>query len=253
MNREQAIAHLDEQGYVILEGALTPDQANQLRDRSAELIAQERTELITQERAASDEYIYMDGKSQRVWNLVNKGRIYEEMIQHPRVLELQEYLLGDDCILSSFTVNLIGPGSAAGRWHNDSPPLGTFPDPLPSNALCANTIYVLDDFTQENGATWMVPDSHKRSHRPEPQGQYDDGIQLAAHKGDIVVFNGGTWHASGANHTANERMILLGFFCRSFAKPQQDGFRLAEPELVERATPTLKRLLGFESQSGLRT
>ena len=50
-----------------------------------------------------------------MWSLVNKGRINEEMIQHPRVLELQEYLLGDDCILSSFTVNFIGPGSAAGR------------------------------------------------------------------------------------------------------------------------------------------
>jgi len=245
MNSKEAIAHLDEHGYVVLEGALTPDQANQLRDRSAE--------LVNQEREAGGEYVYLDDKSQRVWNLVNKGRIYEEMLQHTRVLELQEYLLGDDCILSSFTVNLIGPGSDGGRWHSDSPPLGTFPDPLPPKAFCANTIYVLDDFTPENGATWMVPGSHRRSHRPEPQGEYDDGIQLAAHKGDIVVFNGGTWHASGANHTASERMILLGFFCRSFAKPQQDLFRLAQPELVERATPTLKRLLGFESQSGLRT
>ena len=47
-------------------------------------------------------------------------------------------------------------------------------------------------------------------------------------------------------------MILLGFFCRSFMKPQQDQFRLASPEVVERATPTLKRLLGFDSQSGMR-
>ena len=48
-------------------------------------------------------------------------------------------------------------------------------------------------------------------------------------------------------------MILLGFFCRSFIKPQQDQFRLASSEVADRATPTLKRLLGFESQSGLRT
>ena len=43
-------------------------------------------------------------------------------------------------------------------------------------------------------------------------------------------------------------MILLGFFCRSFLKPQQDNIKLAQPEVVERATPTLKRLLGFDSQ-----
>ena len=108
------------------------------------------------------------------------------------MLELQEYLLGDDCILSSFTVNLIGPASQAGRWHYDSPPLGSFPAPLPSCAFCANTIYVLDDFTPQN-------------------------------------------------------------FCRSFTKPQQDMFRLAQVEVVERATPTLKRLLGFDAQSGMRT
>ena len=245
MNRDEAIAHLDEHGYVVLEGALTQDQATALRDRSAELIAAEK--------AAGGEHVYLDDKSQRVWNLVNKGEIYEEMIQHPRVLELQEYLLGDDCILSSFTVNLIGPGSPAGRWHFDSPPLGNFPEPLPSTAFCANTIYVLDDFTPKNGATWLVPGSHTRGYGPEPKKEYGDAIQLAAHKGDMVVFNGATWHASGANHSERERMILLGFFCRSIIKPQQDAFRLAQPEVVERATQTLKRLLGFDSQSGMRT
>ena len=250
MNREEAIGHLDEHGYVRLEQALTPEQAQALRERSTELIAAERE---PGEREADDAYVYLDGNAQRVWNLVNKGRIYEEMIQHPRVLELQEQLLGDDCILSSFTINLIGPGSEAGRWHNDSPPLGGFPDPLPEQARCANTIYALDDFTPENGATWVVPSSHRRCCAPDEAGQYDDGIQLEARMGDIVVFHGATWHRSGANATDRERMILLGFFCRAFAKPQQDGFRLAQPEVIERATPPLKRLLGFDSQSGLRT
>ena len=48
-------------------------------------------------------------------------------------------------------------------------------------------------------------------------------------------------------------MILLGFFCREFMRPQQDQFKLARPEVVARATPTLKRLLGFAAQSGMRT
>ena len=101
MTIDDAKAHIDEYGYAVLKEALTADQANALRDRSAELIAQER--------AAGGEHVYLDGSAQRVWNLVNKGRIYEEMIQLPQVLALQEYLLGDNCILSSFTVNHIGP------------------------------------------------------------------------------------------------------------------------------------------------
>lgn len=243
MTTADAKAHLDEYGYAVLKGALTEDQANALRARSAELIAAER--------AAGGEHLYLDDRAQRVWNLVNKGRIYEEMIQLPQVLALQEYLLGDNCILSSFTVNLIGPSAPAGRLHLDFP-LGSFPQPPPSIALCANTIYVLDDFAPKNGATQIVPGSYKRGCPPDPEKEYDDAIQLDAQKGDIVVFHGATWHGSGANHTEQERMILLGFFCRSFMKPQQDQFKLARPEVVARATPTLKRLLGFEAQSGMR-
>lgn len=243
MNIDDAKAHIDEYGYAVLAQALTPVQANALRDRSAELIAAER--------AAGGEHIYLDSRAQRVWNLVNKGRIYEEMIQLPQVLALQEHLLGDNCILSSFTVNLIGPGAPAGRLHIDFP-LGSFPQPPPAIALCANTIYVLDDFAPENGATHIVPGSYKRGCPPAAEKEYADVVQLAARKGDIVVFHGATWHGSGANRTERERMILLGFFCRSFVKPQQDQFKLARPEVVARATPTLKRLLGFESQSGMR-
>ena len=81
MTKEEAVAELDERGFAVLKEALTPDQANALRDCSVELAAEER--------AAGSEHIYHDGKSQRVWSLVNKGRIYEEMLQLPQVLELQ--------------------------------------------------------------------------------------------------------------------------------------------------------------------
>ena len=54
--------------------------------------------MIEAERPGG-ENVYLDGKSQRVWNLVNKGRIYEEILEHARVLDMQEYLLGDDCII----------------------------------------------------------------------------------------------------------------------------------------------------------
>ena len=244
MTKEDSIGQLDEHGFVVLEGALTPDQAAALRDRSAELAAEER--------AAGGEHVYHDGKSQRVWGLVNKGRIFEQMIQLPQVLELQEHLLGEDCVLSSFTINLIGPGAPAGALHADYP-LARFPKPLPLGAFYANTIYVLDDFTADNGATLMVPGSYKRGCGPDPEQEHGDVVKITAHKGDIVVFHGATWHASGANNSQRERMILLGFFCRSFIKPQQDNFKLVHPQVVERSTPTLKRLLGYDCQPGLRT
>lgn len=242
--KEELIAHLDEHGYVILEGALTADEVDALRKRSIELAIKEREE--------GGKYIYLDGKSQRVWNLVNKGQIFEEMIQHPQVLEFQEYLLGNDCILSSFTVNFIGPGSPASALHIDYP-LGRLPTPLPSFALCANSVYLLDDFTLENGATRVVPASHKRGYGPKPGEEYSDITQVTGKKGDVVIIHGSLWHSSGENRTERERIALLGFFCRSFMKPQQDHLKIVLPEVIERASPTLKRLLGLNSLPNLNS
>ena len=111
-DKAELFAHLDEYGYVVLERVLTADQVGVLKERSVELAKKER-ELGAQ--------LYLDNKSQRVWNLVNKGKAFAEMIQHPSVLEFQEYLLGQNCTLSSFTVNLIGSGSPAAGLHIDYP------------------------------------------------------------------------------------------------------------------------------------
>ena len=84
-SKEELFAHLDEHGYVVLKEVLTTNQVSALKERSVKLIEKER-ELGAQ--------LYLDNRSQRVWNLVNKGEIFADMIQHPLVLEFQEYLLG---------------------------------------------------------------------------------------------------------------------------------------------------------------
>ena len=232
-------AHLNEYGFVLLENAITTAQADALRDRSMA--------LAEQERKASGEHVYLDDKAQRVWNLVDKDELFENAIQYPRMLNGIEYLLGEDCTLSSFTVNIIGPGAPEGGLHIDHP-LGGMPTPRPSFALSANSVWFLDDFTLENGATRCVPGSHRRLEAiPEPGVKYDDGVQITGPKGSVMIINGSLWHASSANHTDRARVCLLGFFCRAFMKPQQDQQKIVSSDVIARATPTLKRLLGFDS------
>ena len=106
-------AHLDEHGFVLLENTITTAQADALRQRSMALAEQEREVL--------GEHVYLDDKAQRVWNLVDKDELFENAIQYPRMLNGIESLLGEDCTLSSFTVNIIGPGAPDGGLHIDHP------------------------------------------------------------------------------------------------------------------------------------
>ena len=236
-------AFLEEHGYVMLPDILTLDEAADVR---AVVMA-----LADAERAADPEHVYIDGKAQRVWNLVNKGEVFERLVQHPRTLGAQEGLLSADCTLSSFTANVIGPGSPAGGIHMDSP-LTNVPAPLPQYALVANSVWLLDDFTEENGATYVVPGS-QRLGRPPTAYDEPQPIQLTGRAGSVAIIHGSIWHGSAANTTDRHRVCLLGFHCRAVLKPQQNQVALATPGVLERATPVMRRLLGFDSQSGERT
>jgi len=230
---------LDEDGFVLLENVITTDEADALRDLLMSLAAQDRD--------AGRRYTYLGEGAQRVWNLVNKGELFERAIQHPRVLAAMAYLLGEDCTLSSFTVNIIRPGASDGGLHIDYP-LTRLPTPRPWFPIVANSVWFLDDFTRENGATSCIPGSHRRLEAlPAPGVEYDDEVQVTGPKGSVLIMNGAVWHGSSANRTDQARVALLGFFCRAIMKPQQDHFTLVSQEVIARATPTLKRLLGFNS------
>lgn len=234
--------NLDKNGYLKLENVFDEVEAIKLYEAAMELDRREREE--------GKGFLYLEDRAQRVWNLVNKNRVFEEAIQHPRILEWQEYLLGKDCILSSLTVNRIGPGAPPGM-HIDYP-LSSLPEPLPAFALCANSVFLLTDFTEENGATRVVPGSHLRGRKPGPDEKFEDSIPLLGKKGDVVIIHGTIWHGNGTNHTNDSRVALLGFFCRSFMKPQQDHIKIVSQDVVQRASPILKRLLGYDSQPNLR-
>lgn len=231
---------LDTEGYLLLESLIPPLVVSDLRDRALELAATEQ--------AADKGHRYMANETaQRVWNLVNKGEMFEDTIQHPKLLAAMGHLLGDDCILSSFTANILYPGAPDEGVHIDYP-LSGLPTPRPHFPLVANSVWFLDDFTVENGATSCVPRSHHRLEKlPVPGVEYSDEVQICGPRGSVLLLNGATWHGSSANRSEAPRVGLLGFFARSILKPQQAHLDLVSDAVIARATPTLKRLLGFNS------
>ena len=95
---------LDTDGFLLLESLIPSDTTAELRERALTLAAAEQ-------KAGKSHTYLANGSAQRVWNLINKGEIFEEAIQHPKMLAAMAYLLGSDCTLSSFTVNVLYPGA----------------------------------------------------------------------------------------------------------------------------------------------
>jgi ectoine hydroxylase-related dioxygenase (phytanoyl-CoA dioxygenase family) len=230
---------LDTLGYVVVENVLDPDTLSHVRDRVEYLYALEG-------ELAGSEFRFEPG-SRRLANLVDKGEIFERLVAISRILELVAHVLGDRLKLSSFNARSANPLS------NEAQPLHCDAGALPDAAgfwVC-NTIWLLDDFTLENGATRIIPGSQNWSQLPQnvlvdPTAPHSQEVLVTAPAGAVVVMNTHAWHGGTANRSTYHRRALHAFYCR-FDKPQQQyQKRLLRPETQARLSPELRRVLALD-------
>ncbi len=230
---------LDTLGYVVVEGVLDPGMLEQVRARVEELYAAEGEN-------AGAEFRKEEG-SRRLANLVDKGKIFEQLVMVPRITELVSHVLGERFKLSSFNARSANPySSEAQPLHCDA---GALPDE--QGYWVCNTIWLLDDFTSENGATRVIPGSQKWAALPQneladPVAPHPQEVLLTAPAGSVVVMNTHAWHGGTANRTAHHRRALHAFYCR-FDKPQQQyQKKLLRPETQVHLAPELRKLLALD-------
>jgi hypothetical protein len=204
---------LDERGYVRLFGFIAAERRRRLADRIAALFAEEG-------EAAGSEWKREVG-ARRLANLADKGEVFVECVVDPEVLAHVGHVLGDRFKLSSLNARSAEPRSdEAQPLHVDS---GALPDERGSS-VC-NTVWLLDDFTPENGALRLVPGSHRFGRRPaevlaDPRAPHPDEVLVTGRAGDLVVMNSHLWHGGTANRTDRPRLALHAFYCR-WDQPQQ--------------------------------
>ena len=243
---------LDERGYCVMPGVLSRAEIAVLKARLAEQAAGERARGVA----------FHDGgpsrPNQRVWMLVNKGRVFRDLMLHPIIEALMGHLLGPDFLLSSFTANIAHPGGEPMVLHTDQGYVG-FWTPKP---VVANIAWMLDDFSDANGGTRLVPASHldqtasPRSSalapdEPANMPTFEDTIAAEGAAGSILCFDGRVWHGTGANRTREPRHALLSYHCRPFVR-QQENFTLGlDPALRAAERPALLNRLGFATWAGL--
>ena len=167
---------------------------------------------------------------------------------HGAVLDLVEEMLGPDALLT-ITVSLnLGPGQGRQILHADD---GIYPVKRPHAAMDVQALWALTDFTEENGATHLVPGSHRLDRMPNP-GEQADTIRAVMPKGSVLVYHGSVWHCGGANRTRDERRIGAALqYCAGYLRPQENYFLMIPPEQVAEYPERLQRLLGYGLYRGL--
>jgi ectoine hydroxylase-related dioxygenase (phytanoyl-CoA dioxygenase family) len=225
---------LDRDGYAPLPGVLSGAQLEAIRARLTDLLAAEG------EQAGLE--VHQEAGTDRLSDLVNKGEMFRPCFTDPRLLACMAYVLGD-FKLSSLNFRAARPGQGHQNLHTDwSGPVE------PGDYQVCNSIWLLDDFTVSNGATRVVPGSHRaravpRLALPDPSAPHPDQVLVTGPAGTVFVFNSHLWHGGTQNRSDRPRRALHSYFTRRGHVQQLDQKKYIRPQILAALSPAARFIL----------
>ncbi|HVI34127.1 phytanoyl-CoA dioxygenase family protein [Phenylobacterium sp.] len=185
-------------------------------------------------------------RTERVYTLVARGRVFEDLTEEPRLMALLGRFLQPGFLLTASQAICIHPGETAQDIHVDD---GFYRVPRPRPAISYTVIVAVDDFTAENGGTEIVPGSHLwtqadiEARRDELEGLV---TPMVIPSGAAVVFAGTLLHRGGANRSARPRLAFTNQYCEPWARTQENFYLGIPREQLAAMSPRLKQLLGYD-------
>ena len=223
---ESLCKKLDLEGYCVVSGFLTAKQVDDTKEAMYDL---------------QETRIERNGELGVLRLMMDEAPFFLYLLEHPRMLEIIDSTVGNTAILhtqNGFILPSLNdtPNVFQNSWHMD------FRRVLNGYLASINVMVCLDDFTEDSGATQVMPESHQR----EMPGVFKP-ITVECKAGDAFVFDSTLWHRAGINKSGKDRCSINHQFTKSWIKQQLDYPRVLdwlEPNLSERT----KQLLGFYSR-----
>jgi ectoine hydroxylase-related dioxygenase (phytanoyl-CoA dioxygenase family) len=213
---------------------------------SKEFIVKARLDL---EQAIEKEVAYHKGdKNYTDYGMVLLCSLYEgafiDLFNNPKLTEPFNAILGDGCIVYAYTSSSMPPNKTnySNRIHVDSPRI------IPGYVTNMGATILLDDFTEENGATYFLPRSQNLPEKPDDEYFRKNAKRLIARAGSVWFFNARIWHAGGSNLTGNWRHALTINMCRSYMKQRIDIPRAMQHLDTSKYSQVVLQKLGFLAQ-----
>ena len=253
--KERAFAswreEFDRRGYLIFERVLSPDRVAEIRTALAPFL----------ERDLTGRNDFEGLKTNRVYALLAKSPLFADLAIHPLALAFAEAELGQSCLLSALLAINLRPGETAQPWHFDD---GGAKIPRPRPALGISAFWAIDDTTEFNGSTEVIPGSHlwdaqaidgaakpaDFTNRRMPDAERDpgnrpDAVKMMMPSGSLALAKGTLWHRGGANLSERPRLIITPQYCAGWVR-QLENMSLAVPaELAEILPERARELIGY--------
>ncbi|HEY1819503.1 MAG TPA: phytanoyl-CoA dioxygenase family protein [Trebonia sp.] len=226
---------LDRDGYAPLAGVVPGHRLAVMRARLAALLAAEG------DRAGLE--VHQEAGTDRLSDLVNKDPVFDICFTDPRVLACVQHVLGE-FKLSSLNFRAALPGQGLQALHAEGKPVTD-----PARYQVCNSVWLLDDFTADNGATRVVPGSHRSGKSagdvlPDTRAAHPEEVLLLAPAGTVVVFNSHLWHGGTLNHSSGPRRALHSYFTRRGNHQQLDQKKYVQQATLSRLSPAARFVLG---------
>ncbi len=221
---------LVEDGYVVVTGMMADDDVQAARADLDRVLSATPTG-----RNPFEGY-----STQRVYALFAKTRMFDQAATDPLLQDVLDRVLGHYQLSAPVGIR-IGPGERAQILHRDD---SIYPLTEPHPPVVVNTMWPLDDFTEENGATRFIPGSHQWPPGRQPTAD-DPVLQATMSPGSAMFYLGSLWHGGGANQTAQPRLGVILEYAAGWLR-QQENHCLAVPRSIVRQLPErLQELLGY--------
>jgi len=241
----------DRRGYLMFERVLSPDRVAEIRAALAPFL----------ERDLTGRNDFEGLKTNRVYALLAKSPLFADLAIHPLALAFAEAELGQSCLLSALLAINLHPGETVQPWHFYD---GGAKVPRPRPALGISAFWAIDDTTELNGSTEVIPGSHlwdeqivegatrpadftskTTSNTDRDPGNRPDAVKMMMPSGSLAIAKGTLWHRGGANLSDRPRLIITPQYCAGWVR-QLENMSLAVPaELAKKLPERARELIGY--------
>jgi ectoine hydroxylase-related dioxygenase (phytanoyl-CoA dioxygenase family) len=182
-------------------------------------------------------------RTERVYALLAKAPPVAKLVEHPAVLAVLGALLRPHFRLSACLAIQLHPGETAQGWHSDDAYVWI---PRPRPMMGVSAIWALDEFTETNGATEVIPGSHHWGAGESAAPDDPRAVRVTMPAGSVLLFAGTLVHRGGANRAGTTRLAITPQYCEPWIRQIENMVLAVPPEIARRYSPRVQELLGYD-------